>query len=140
MKHLRLSLVLVLLASQGLADTVVPTRTIRANARIDVTDLMLRPATVAGAYSDIDEVLGMEARVALYPGRPIRPGDIGPPAIVDRNQIITLVYQTSGLLIAAEGRSLDRAGAGDRIRVMNLTSRSTLSGVVQSDGSVIVSP
>jgi len=140
MKHLRLSLVLVLLASQGLADTVVPTRTIRANARIDVTDLMLRPATVAGAYSDIDEVLGMEARVALYPGRPIRPGDIGPPAIVDRNQIITLVYQTSGLLIAAEGRSLDRAGAGDRIRVMNLTSRSTLSGVVQSDGTVIVSP
>jgi len=81
----------------------------------------------------------MEARVALYAGRPIRQGDVGPPAVVDRNQIIPLVYMRSGVMISTEGRALDRAGPGDLIRVMNLSSRSTVTARVGSDGAAYVS-
>ena len=36
--------------------------------------------------------------------------------------------------------TLARAGVGETVRVMNLSSRSTLSGRVQADGTVLVSP
>ena len=46
------------------------------------------------------------ARVTLYPDRPIRPGDLAPPALVDRNQIVTLEYAAGPLVILTEGRAL----------------------------------
>ena len=39
----------------------------------------------------------------------------------------------------AEGRALDRAGPGDVIRVMNLSSRTTVSARVGLDGAAYVS-
>jgi flagella basal body P-ring formation protein FlgA len=58
--------------------------------------------------------------------------------VVERNQIVTLIYDQSGLTIATDGRVLDRGGVGDRIRVMNLQSRSTVTGTVGEDGNVYV--
>lgn len=131
---------LVLLCSHPVeADTIVATRVIRANSIIDAGAISLSPATVPGAIENPAEVLGLEARVSLYPGRPIRPGDVGPPALIERNQIVALVYMRGGLSILTEGRSLSRAAAGERARVMNLASRKSVSGIVQTDGSVQVS-
>ena len=41
-------------------------------------------------------------------------------------------------MIATEGRALDRAGVGERLRVMNLGSRNTVTGTVAEDGAVLV--
>jgi len=120
------------------ADTVVPTQTLRAQTIITAGDLAVRSTSVPGAVSDPNTLVGQETRVALYPGRPIRPGDVGPPAIIERNQIVRMTYIRAGLLITAEARSLGRGGEGDRIRVMNLSSRATLTGTVQADGSLLV--
>ncbi|MGY6410064.1 MAG: flagellar basal body P-ring formation chaperone FlgA [Alkalilacustris sp.] len=121
-----------------LAETLVATRTIRPATPIGPADIALVPERHAGALSDPSEVLGMEARVALYPGRPIRPGDVGPAAVVERNGIVPLVFRRGGLTILAEGRALGRGAPGETVRVMNLSSRSTVSGVIASDGSVHV--
>ena len=134
-----LVLILAVAAVPAGADTVVPARTIRAQEVIAPEDLKLRAVEMAGGFASIDEVAGLEARVALYPGRPVRPGDVGPPAIVERNQVVTLTYLSGGLAIRTEGRVLDRAGAGDRVKVMNLASRATVMGRVRPDGSVSVS-
>lgn len=72
------------------------------------------------------------------PGRPLRPGDIGPPAIIERNDLVTLIFRQGGLTIAAEGRSLGRGSVGEAVRVMNLSSRTTVTGRVKQDGSVEV--
>lgn len=139
----RLALIMTLLpacaAGVARADTVVPTRTIRAQELIHAGDLRLHPADVGGAFSDISEVVGQEARVALYPNRPVRPGDVGPPAVVERNQIVPLVFNSGGLRIETAGRVLDRAGVGDLVKVMNLSSRATVIGEVGEDGSIAVS-
>ena len=82
----------------------------------------------------------MEARVNLYPGRPIRPGDLREPAVINRNEIITLQYDANGLLIVTEGRALDRAGIGERLRVLNLSSRTTVTATVQGAGLATVGP
>lgn len=125
--------------SQVLADSVVPTRTIRANAVIAEADVTLKPVVHPQAFDQMRDVVGQEARITLYAGRPILFDDVGPPAVITRNQIVLMKYRASGLLIVTEGRSLQRGGVGDRIRIMNLDSRSTLFGMVQEDGSVHVS-
>lgn len=137
MKTLLVTLLFVLPATAS-ADTVVAARTLRAGTLLTGADLAMIAEDVPGAVSSLDEALGQEARVNLYAGRPIRPGEIGPAALVERNQIVTLVYDQNGLTIATEGRVLDRGGVGDRIRVMNLGSRNTVTGTVGEDGRIYV--
>ena len=134
-----LVLLFALAPCPGQTDIVVAAHVIRANSLIDADAIAIKPSTMVGAISDPTQVLGMEARIAIYPGRPIRLGDIGPPALIERNQIVTLIYAQNGLSILTEGRSLSRAGEGEKARVMNLSSRKSVIGIVRSDGSVVVS-
>lgn len=132
------ALVLLAFAAPASAETLVPTRTIRAQDIIAQEDLTVIARNTPGALSDPLEAIGLEARTTLYANRPIRPGDLGAPAVIDRNQIVPLNYLTGGLSILTEGRALSRGGVGDVIRVMNLSSRTTVSGRIAADGSVHV--
>ncbi|MFV0360851.1 flagellar basal body P-ring formation chaperone FlgA [Tropicimonas sp.] len=122
----------------GISDTLVASQTVRSKTILTEADLAVLPDEVVGALSDPRDAIGMEARVALYAGRPIRPSDVGPPALIERNQTVPLIYDRGGLSIVTEGRSLSRAGAGDLVRVMNLASKSTVTGQVDASGRVIV--
>lgn len=120
------------------AETVVATQTIRPQQIITADAVRLDPAQVTGAYAALDAVIGQEARTAIYPGRAVMRGAVGQPALVDRNQAVELVYAHVGLRIRAEGRALGRGAAGERIRVMNVDSRSVLFGTISPDGSILV--
>ncbi|WP_299684831.1 flagellar basal body P-ring formation chaperone FlgA [uncultured Tateyamaria sp.] len=135
---IRWVLAFLLGAQMVAADVVTPTRTLRPGTLITVQDLTIRDGAHDGAFDRITDVAGQEARVALYAGRPIAFDAIGPPAIVNRNQIVPLSFRTSGLSITTEGRAMERGGVGDRIRIMNLQSRATLFGLVQADGTIKV--
>ncbi|MEY1557266.1 flagellar basal body P-ring formation chaperone FlgA [Yoonia sp. R2331] len=136
---IRLAFFLVLIAGPAAAEVLVAARTIPAQSLIRAEDLLLRNVASNGGVDDPLLLIGMEARVALYAGRPVRPADVGFPAIVDRNQIVPLIYNTGGLYIATEGRSLGRAGVGEVVRIMNLSSRSTVSARIGEDGAAYVS-
>lgn len=124
--------------STALADVIVPARTIRAREVINPEDLVRKPDDISGAISNPDLIIGQEARVVLYVGRPIRPGDLRAPAIVARNDLVTLVFSRGPLRISTEGRALGRGSVGENIRAMNLTSRVTVSGTIQANGSIEV--
>ena len=132
------ALALCLLAAPVAAEIVVPARTIPAQHVIGPDDLTLRDMTVPGAVVDPGLLIGMEARVALYAGRPILQADVGFPAVIDRNQVVALIFQQGSLYISTEGRALDRAGPGDLIRVMNMTSRTTVTARIGADGAAYV--
>ncbi|MEJ6390131.1 flagellar basal body P-ring formation chaperone FlgA [Gymnodinialimonas ulvae] len=121
-------------------ETVIAAGTIRGATLIGPSDVATVEGETPGALSDMAEAVGMEARINLYPGRPIRPGDLRPAAIVERNEIVSLRYNHGGLLILTEGRALDRAAEGERLRVINLTSRQTVTAVASAPGLVIVGP
>lgn len=133
---IRLALLISALCSPVAAETVVAARTIRAQTILTPEDLALIETDIPGMVRALSGAIGQEARVALYSGRPIGPADIGPAAIIERNQIVPLIYEHGGLVISAEGRALDRAGAGEMVRVINTTSRKTVFGHVAVDGSV----
>lgn len=129
---------MLLLGSPAMADSLIATRVIRAQTVLTESDLNIATAEISGVLTQIHEAIGLEARVTLYPGRPIRAADIGPPALVDRNQTVTLLYNVGTLGISTEGRALARGGLGDVIRVMNLSSRTMLLGRIAEDGAVHV--
>ncbi len=133
-----LPLVSILFCTNAQADVVLAARTIRAHEILTLADLVVGKGDVPGAYQNAEAVAGQEARVILYAGRPVRSGEIGPAALIERNQIVPMIFTYSGLRIAAEGRALSRAAVGETIRVMNLSSRTTVSGFVQADGTVRV--
>ncbi len=120
------------------AETLVATRLIRATEVIGSGDVMLHEAHVPGAATRAEQVVGLEARVAIYPGRPVRLSDLGPAAVIERNETVRMVYRQGRLMILSEGRALERAGLGDSLSVMNLASRQTVQGVVNSTGLVEV--
>lgn len=127
---------LLVLPTLAQADTLVATRTIRSQTLLQPGDLVAVGGTVPGALTSADQAVGMEARVVLYAGRPIRPENIGPAALIDRNQTVTILFRSGNLTIMAEGRSLGRGTAGDRIKVMNIASHSTISATIGPDGTV----
>lgn len=130
---------LALLGGLTRADTIVPVKTIRANTLLTPAHVAINPNLVGRGITELSDVVGMEARVVLYAGRPILPDHLMEPARVQRNQIVPLVFRQSGLAISTSGRVLDRGAIGDTVRVMNLSSRTTLFGTVLPNGSVDVS-
>jgi flagella basal body P-ring formation protein FlgA len=64
--------------------------------------------------------------------------DLVSAALVERNQTVSLVFRSAGLSILTEGRALTRGGVGDQIKVMNLASRMTITGIIGTDGTVLV--
>lgn len=134
------SLALLVAAQPALASSVTAVRPIRAQTVVSAADVELAGESVPGALGAIEEAVGLEARVTLYPGRPILAAQLGPPALVERNQLVRMVFQRGALAIGTEGRALDRGGAGERVRVMNLGSRQIVTGAVAGDGSIEVGP
>jgi flagella basal body P-ring formation protein FlgA len=131
-------LLLLAMAGPAAAESLVATRTIRARTLVLPDDVVLVSTELPGALSDPAAAVGLEAKVAIYPGKPLHPGDLGPPTLVERNQTVTLIYLAGGLAISTEGRALARGAEGDEVRVMNLGSRNTVTGRVGPDGEVYV--
>ncbi len=139
--RLTIGFLLFALAPSNLpAQTIAASQTIRSKSIITEADLIVLATIVRGALTDADKIIGMEARTVLYPGRPIRSRDIGPPAMVTRNEIVTITYITRSIFLSAEGRALGRGGKGERIRVMNLASRTIVVGTVTAPGEIRINP
>ena len=133
-----LVLALCLAGISASAQTLVATRTVRANTVLAPADLTIVSKQTSGALSTLKEAIGRETRVVLYAGRPIKPAQLGAPALVNRNDVVTLVFRTGGLAIVTEGRALGRGGLDDSIQVMNLASRSIVEGQITATATVSV--
>lgn len=133
-----LAIVAAMVPAPALADSIIAARTIRAKAVVAAADLAVSPESVPGAIETLDDAVGLEARATIFAGRPLTAGDLTQPAVVERNGLVEMIYDQGGLTILAEGRALNRGAPGDRIRVMNLASRMTVTGTVAGPGRVSV--
>ena len=129
---------LLLLAPPSYAQSVVALSGVRAQTVLTAEMVALTDAEIVGAFASLDAVIGLEARVNIYPGRPIMVDSLGAPAILERNQNVVMRYTRGALIIYSEGRVLERAGVGERVRVMNMDSKSVIFGRVSADGIIEV--
>ena len=84
-------------------------------------------------------IVGKVARLTLLPGHAIPFAGVANRKLVSNGQEVKLVFSEGGLLIMATGAALQDGSVGDVVRVRNNDSGVTVSGAVQSDGSVSVS-
>jgi flagella basal body P-ring formation protein FlgA len=84
-------------------------------------------------------LIGKMARRTLLPGYAIRAAAIDNPRAVVNGSEVRLIYAENGLTIVTTAAALQDGGIGDLIKVRNVDSGVTVSGVVQADGSVRVS-
>jgi flagella basal body P-ring formation protein FlgA len=121
------------------AQTVVPVQTLPAGTII-TADLLREEDTQnqMGMAQTIAELVGKQTKTALYINRPIYLAHVGEPEVIERNDIVTIVFDNGALRITGEGRALDPGQQNQRIRVMNLSSRQIITGEVINKNTVRV--
>lgn len=139
-------LALTVSAARGdvVGQTVVAARGVRAHAVLVAEDLALSPTSpsveAVGGLADPAAAIGRETAVTLFPGQPVLARNLVAPALVERNAPVLLLIRRGALTITAEGRALARGGVGDRVRALNTRSRTTVTGVVGADGTILLEP
>lgn len=121
----------------------VPLRRMMPGDIIDETDLGVidLPAARIGAYAVIDpaDLLGMQVRSLLTEGRPVMTQSVMEPLVVNRGDLVTIRYFDGALELSSPGRALANAHRGQDVRIVNLVSNATVSGIASADGIVEVS-
>src|SRR4030081_1483358 len=98
-----------------------------------------RPKAEVGAdLAARDRAVGMQARRQLRFGQALKTADLAKPDLVQRDQSVTLIYESTGLYLTIRGKALEGGTAGDVLNVLNLQSRRTVSGIVIGRGQVSV--
>lgn len=131
-------LLFLLCAAPAWADSVVATRNIPPGGIVSAEDVTLVAMEIPNALTTLKEVVGQIAHSGLTAGHVVRADQIAPQLRIQRNAIVALTLRSGGLEIQTEGRALTEGGVGDVIDIMNLSSRTRISGRIISDGSVLI--
>ncbi len=118
---------------------VYPGDIIRDDMLMDVPMKEVQGGVLNSTIEARSGLVGKMARRTLLPGRAIMPIALNNPRAVINGAEVRLVYIDGGLTIAASASALQDGAVGDVIKVRNADSGLTVSGVIQSDGSVRVS-
>jgi flagella basal body P-ring formation protein FlgA len=89
-----------------------------------------------GTAERLDQVVGQQIRRPMGAEAPFLRADLAPPALVERNALVTMMVEAPGLALAAQGRALEAAPRGGLVPVMNLASRTVVEGQVMGPGQV----
>jgi flagellar basal body P-ring formation protein FlgA len=123
-------------------EAAVLTRDVERNEVLKSSDVIVerRPkAEVSGDAAIRDRAVGMQMRRQLRAGQALRVADLAKPDLVQRDQTVTLIYQSTGLYLTIRGKALEGGTEGDVVSVINLESKRTVSGVVIGRGQVSIS-
>ena len=118
------------------------TRDVERNEVLKSSDVVVerRPkAEIGGDAASRDRAVGMQSRKLLRTGQAIKLADLAKPDLVQRDQNVTLIYETAGLYLTLQGKALESGTEGDVVSVTNLQSKRTISEVVIGRAQVSVS-
>jgi flagella basal body P-ring formation protein FlgA len=122
-------------------EAAVLARAIERNEVLKSSDVIVERRSKAEVGNDVagrDRAVGMQARRQLRAGQALRIADLAKPDLVQRDQAVTLIYESAGLYLTIRGKALEGGTEGDVVNVLNLQSKRTVSGVVIGRGQVSV--
>jgi flagella basal body P-ring formation protein FlgA len=122
-------------------EAAVLTRNVERTDIVKSSDLILerRPkAEIGGEAAARDRALGMQVRRSMRAGQALKTADLVKPDLVQRDQGVTLIYQSAGLYLTTRGKAVDNGTEGDVVSVLNLQSKRTVTGVVTGRGQVTI--
>jgi flagella basal body P-ring formation protein FlgA len=122
-------------------EAAVLTRNVERNEVLKSSDVLVerRPKAEVGVDpAGRGQVVGMQMRRPLRAGQALRTSDLAKPDLVQRDDNVTLIYQTAGLYLTIRGKALDNGAEGDTVSVLNLQSKRTISGTVVGRGQLAI--
>lgn len=124
-------------------EVPVLTRAMARGEQVRASDVRLerrpRSDVQAVALADPAMLTGRVSRSALQAGAVLRDSDLARQELVEKNSIVSVVYETPGLALSMRGKATEAGGLGDTILVLNPQSKRTLQAVVTGPGTVTVS-
>jgi flagella basal body P-ring formation protein FlgA len=123
-------------------ETAVLTRNVERNEVLKSSDVATerRPkAEVGGDAAARNRAIGMQMRKQLRAGQALKAADLAKPDLVQRDDNVTLIYESTGLYLTMRGKALEAGTEGDTINVLNLQSKRTVSGLVIGRDQVAIS-
>jgi flagella basal body P-ring formation protein FlgA len=127
-----------------MTEVPVAARRLAAGVALQPSDLRtarVRTSLVAeGAVRDPTQVAGLSPRRPIAPGQPVLLADLARRMIVTRGSRVAMQLLAPGLQLLAQGQALDAGAMGDRIQVLNITSRAIVEAEVVGTDRVRVAP
>jgi flagellar basal body P-ring formation protein FlgA len=123
-------------------EAAVLVRSVERNEVLKSSDVIVERRPKAEVGSDAarrDRAVGMQSRKSLRAGQALRLADLAKPDLVQRDQMVTLIYETDGLYLTMRAKATDTGSEGDSVSVINMQSKRTVQGVVTGPGQVTVS-
>ena len=123
-------------------EAAVLTRSVEHNDVLKASDVITerRPkAEVGGDAATRSHAVGMQMRKQLRAGQALRTVDLAKPDLVQRDDNVTLIYETAGLYLTVRGKAVESGTEGDTVSVLNLQSTRTVSGIVVGRDQVAIS-
>jgi flagella basal body P-ring formation protein FlgA len=123
-------------------EAAVLTRSVERNEVLKSSDVITerRPkAEVGGDAAVRNRAVGMQMRKQLRAGQALKAADLTKPDLVQRDDNVTLIYESTGLYLTIRGKALEGGTEGDQVNVLNLQSKRTVSGVIVGRGQIAIS-
>jgi flagella basal body P-ring formation protein FlgA len=123
------------------ADVAVLTRNVERGEVLKFGDVVneRRPkAEIVGDPAGRGQAVGMQMRKQLRAGQVLKLADLAKPDLVQRDDGVTLIFETTGLYLTMRGKAQDSGAEGDTVSVLNLQSKRIVSGVVIGRGQVAI--
>ena len=98
----------------------------------DIEEVMVdvRELPLGDLVTDIDEIVGLAARMNLQAGRIVTDGLLEPPTLVFRGESVLVIIPLGEITITLNGTALDSGALGEEIRVRNPDSRAIITAIV----------
>ena len=125
-------------------DLPVAVSRLNAGTVVRTDDVRMAHVPVAMLHGEVlhevTEAIGMQLRHPIVAGQPFFVSDVMRPRLVERGANVQMQLQSPGISLLAQGVAMDSGATGERIRVLNPSSRAIVEAEVIGPGQVLVTP
>jgi flagella basal body P-ring formation protein FlgA len=123
-------------------EIVVASRQLSKGRNVTDDDLFLARTEVgkipAGAVRDTKEVVGKVINRSIGPNLPVLQQHVGGSKLVKRGRTVTLIAESGGVRVATMGETRENAYIDEAVKVTNLSSKKTVTGILIDENTVRV--
>ncbi len=127
-----------------MVELPTPTHRLPPGAAISAQDLRLTRLPAASLRAEpvrtLADAIGMAPRHAAAAGQPLARSEMMRPVAVEKGARVTMELEAPGLAVVTVGQAAESGGIGDRVPIINLSSRAVVEAEIVATGRVRVMP
>jgi flagella basal body P-ring formation protein FlgA len=127
---------------QAFGNVVKSKRPLRRKHVMEGEDIYLAKVDIRkipnGSMSDPEKIVGKSLKRSIAANIPIQENMVQMSRVVGRGMRVNIIVSSNGLNIRATGRTNEKGYVGQPVRVMNLSSKKIISGILVDEKTVKV--